>query len=77
MATSRGLLRSEPTGRSGNGSGIIDDQEVARVAYELYEQRGREDGHDLEDWLKAKQIVKERRAGRSRTWKRTSSLSIT
>jgi hypothetical protein len=22
-------------------------------AYELYEQRGREDGHDLEDWLRA------------------------
>lgn len=22
-------------------------------AYELYEQRGREDGHDVEDWLQA------------------------
>ena len=22
-------------------------------AYQLYEQRGREDGHDLDDWLRA------------------------
>jgi hypothetical protein len=22
-------------------------------AYELYEQRGREDGHDVDDWLRA------------------------
>ena len=26
---------------------------VRRRAYEIYEQRGREDGHDLEHWLKA------------------------
>ena len=26
---------------------------VARRAYELYESRGRRDGHDLEDWLRA------------------------
>jgi hypothetical protein len=27
--------------------------EVQVRAYELYEQRGKEDGHDLEDWLQA------------------------
>ena len=27
--------------------------EIRRRAYELYEQRGREDGHDLDDWLRA------------------------
>ncbi len=26
---------------------------VAHRAYELYESRGRQDGHDLEDWLRA------------------------
>ena len=26
---------------------------VAELAYGLYEQRGREDGHDLDDWLQA------------------------
>jgi hypothetical protein len=27
--------------------------EIERRAYELYEQRGRGDGHDLDDWLLA------------------------
>ena len=26
---------------------------IARRAYELFEERGREDGHDLDDWLQA------------------------
>jgi len=30
---------------------------VARRAYELYENRGREDGHDLEDWFRAEAEV--------------------
>jgi len=38
-----------------------DQGEVARVAYELFEQRGREHGHDLEDWIEAERIVRERR----------------
>ena len=29
------------------------DEEIRRRAYELYEERGREDGHDLDDWLRA------------------------
>jgi len=28
---------------------------IRRRAYELYEQRGRRDGHDMEDWLHAKE----------------------
>lgn len=37
---------------------IVEIQEqVRRRAYELYEQRGREDGHDLEDWLQAESEV--------------------
>ena len=28
-------------------------EQVRRRAYELYEQRGRNDGHDLNDWLQA------------------------
>jgi hypothetical protein len=30
---------------------------IAVLAYGLYEQRGRADGYDLEDWLKAEAIV--------------------
>ncbi len=29
------------------------EEEIRRRAYELYEARGREDGHDLDDWLRA------------------------
>ena len=27
--------------------------EIARVAYSIYEARGRSDGHDVDDWLEA------------------------
>jgi DUF2934 family protein len=37
-------------------------EQIRRRAYELYEQRGREDGHDLEDWLRAESEVTERKA---------------
>ena len=30
-----------------------DHAHIAQHAYKLYEQRGRQDGRDLEDWLKA------------------------
>ncbi|HET6515479.1 MAG TPA: DUF2934 domain-containing protein [Thermodesulfovibrionales bacterium] len=36
--------------------------EVARVAYELYEKRGRAHGYELTDWLEAERIVMERYA---------------
>jgi hypothetical protein len=29
------------------------DEEIRRRAYELYENRGRENGHDIDDWLHA------------------------
>ena len=29
--------------------------EIAQLAYCLYESRGREEGHQLEDWLQAEQ----------------------
>lgn len=43
--------RSEPTSK------ILDptamEERIRLRAYELYEARGREDGHDLDDWLQA------------------------
>jgi len=29
------------------------EEQIRRGAYELYERRGREDGHETEDWLQA------------------------
>jgi len=34
--------------------------EVARVAYDLFEKRGKVHGHDMADWLKSEIIVKKR-----------------
>ena len=33
------------------------EQEIRRRAYVLYEERGREDGHDTDDWLRAEAEV--------------------
>jgi hypothetical protein len=43
---------SSPSGKAGPEA-IVEEQIRCR-AYQLYEQRSREDGHDLEDWLRAK-----------------------
>jgi len=37
---------------------------VAQLAYSLYEQRGRKDGHDVEDWIQAEQTVLRQPNGR-------------
>jgi hypothetical protein len=33
------------------------DEEIRRRAYELYEKRGCESGHDVDDWLRAEAEV--------------------
>jgi hypothetical protein len=33
------------------------EQHIRLRAYELYEERGREDGHELADWYRAKEEV--------------------
>ena len=33
------------------------EEQIRRRAYELYESRGREEGHDLEDWLTAEEEI--------------------
>jgi hypothetical protein len=45
---------TKTTVRSGRTAAEADREERIRVrAYELYEARGGEDGHDVEDWLEA------------------------
>ena len=39
---------------------VVSRDDIARVAYELYLQRGRVDGHALEDWIKAEAILRQR-----------------
>ena len=38
----------------------ITPEDVARRAYELFEQRGGEQGHDSDDWFQAEQELQHR-----------------
>jgi len=51
------LVRNEP-------SPILEEQIRSR-AYELYETRGREDAHEMEDWLRAESELASKSSERS------------
>ena len=42
-----------------NRSRQVTDRDIARRAYELYEARGREHGHDIDDWLQAERELRD------------------
>lgn len=46
------LPRKSTTARTAAPASDLEEQIRCR-AYELYEIRGRQDGHDVEDWLQA------------------------
>ncbi len=55
--------RSKPAGarkRPSKDEGALRDA-IARKAYEIYEERGREHGKDLEHWLEAEATIKEKK----------------
>ena len=55
-AMSAGTSKASPNGAKAGSP--EQASKSARRAYELYEQRGRQDGRALEDWLKAeRQLV--------------------
>ena len=64
MARHRGLFGANHPEKAQEN--VVDPQEIARVAYGLYEQRDREDGHALDDWLKAEAVVREQNQHTSR-----------
>ena len=37
------------------------EHQISLHAYELYEARGREDGHELDDWLRAEEEIREKK----------------
>ena len=60
MARLAGIMRQRPA------SGVVkavNAEAIARVAYELFERRGRAHGHDQEDWFEAERILRQRRQG--------------
>ncbi len=39
------------------------EYQIRLRAYELYEARGRKDGHELDDWLRAEAEITQKKAG--------------
>ena len=39
----------------------ISESEIAAEAYSLFEARGGEHGHDVEDWVAAEALIRQRR----------------
>jgi len=39
----------------------IQEEDISKRAFELYEARGCQDGQDLEDWLQAEQELEEQK----------------
>ena len=37
----------------------VSESDIARRAFELYCDRGREDGHDVDDWLNAERELRD------------------
>ena len=54
-STHSGMRHKKSTCTTQNEPALLEN--VRSRAYELYESRGREDGHDLDDWLLAKKEV--------------------
>jgi len=56
------IARNSPASVQQHGLNLED--QIRRRAYELYEQRGKEDGHDLEDWFRAEEEIKQKQGRR-------------
>ena len=56
------VLRNTPRTNPAEGrkGGSVSQEEIAKLAYQLYEERGREPGKDAEDWSRAEQILRAR-----------------
>jgi hypothetical protein len=61
MTTSTSERRAKPAepGQPRSAAKASDPDAISRRAYELYEQRGREPGADVDDWLQAEHDLRE------------------
>jgi hypothetical protein len=58
-----GTVVTMPTAESSllaaNQSAGVPDHDIAHRAYELYCERGCQDGHDIDDWLQAERELRD------------------
>jgi hypothetical protein len=50
-------MRRPPRASQTNDSSSVRQEQVPGRVYEIYEQRGKENGHDLDDWLRAESEI--------------------
>lgn len=57
--TQQAVETSSPAPADGNGTQAPHHlhASIAALAYDLYERRGRADGFDVDDWLKAEELI--------------------
>ena len=68
MAQAKSWRRTTTAPRSEERrSNPSSQEEITRVAYGLYERRGRIDGHDWEDWFEAERLVTQGRQASGRS----------
>jgi Protein of unknown function (DUF2934) len=49
--------KKQPANVTGDPQDIELEDQIRLRAYELYEARGQEDGHEQEDWFRAKEEI--------------------
>ena len=74
--TTGGESMTTTTKRRSNGHMILEEllnvsrpvahDDIARRAYQRYEERGKEPGHDVDDWLHAERELRQGSSGRVR-----------
>jgi hypothetical protein len=52
-------VRKKPPANLTIDSKRVLEEEIRRLAYQLYAERGRENGHDVDDWLRAEEELTE------------------
>ena len=60
MAEGREKVQKKPKEKAGQEIESLH-QMVAKKAFEIYEKGGKEPGRDLDDWLEAERIIKQRK----------------
>jgi hypothetical protein len=71
IQTSKPAAKSKNSSRGGSGQpqprsqtwGLPTQEQIAAQAYQFYVDSGWQEGRDLENWLSAEQLLKERSAG--------------
>ena len=58
-------MAKKSTNNASSGSGISIPQDqlsdmIRKKAYELYAKRGKKPGHDMDNWLEAERMIKQK-----------------